>query len=93
MPIADGEARMVFSDDPPALTSFVSLNAREGQAVVCPLLRGRSPTRSVAPKQHRAPALTSFVSLNAREGQAVVCPLLRGRSPTRSVAPKQHRSL
>jgi len=27
--------------------------AREGQAVVCPLLRGRSPTRSVAPKQHR----------------------------------------
>src|SRR5258705_385816 len=26
--------------------------AREGQAVVCPLLRGRSPTRSVAPKQH-----------------------------------------
>jgi hypothetical protein len=29
--------------------------AREGQAVVCPLLRGRSPTRSVAPKQHRAP--------------------------------------
>ena len=27
--------------------------AREGQAVGCPLLRGRSPTRSVAPKQHR----------------------------------------
>src|SRR5258705_6037185 len=27
--------------------------AREGHAVVCPLLRGRSPTRSVAPKQHR----------------------------------------
>src|SRR5674476_399073 len=32
------------------------LHAREGadgQAVVCPLLRGRSPTRGVAPKQHR----------------------------------------
>src|SRR5450759_1485918 len=27
--------------------------AREGQAVVCPLLRGSSPTRGVAPKQHR----------------------------------------
>jgi hypothetical protein len=26
--------------------------AREGQAVVCPLLRGSSPTRGVAPKQH-----------------------------------------
>src|ERR1700685_3770748 len=25
----------------------------EGQAVVCPLLRGSSPTRWVAPKQHR----------------------------------------
>jgi hypothetical protein len=40
----------------PALTSFPHLNAREGadgQAVVCPLLRGSSPTRGVAPKQHR----------------------------------------
>src|SRR5450755_4733829 len=38
-----------------ALTSLVSFNARarEGQAVVCPLLRGRSPTRSVAPKPLR----------------------------------------
>ena len=39
-----------------ALTSFITLNAREGadgQAVVCPLLRGSSPTRGVAPKQHR----------------------------------------
>src|ERR1700692_2195810 len=41
---------------PPALTLLISLNAREGaegQAVVCPLLRGSSPTRAVAPKQHR----------------------------------------
>src|SRR5450631_739398 len=40
----------------PALTSFLYLSAREGadgQAVVCPLLRGSSPTRGVAPKQHR----------------------------------------
>ena len=37
----------------PALISFVTLTrAREGQAVV-PLLRGRSPTRSVAPKPLR----------------------------------------
>src|ERR1035437_890730 len=72
-------------------------NAREGadgQAVVCPLLRGSSPTRGVAPKQHRGPALTPFITLYAREGadgQAVVCPLLRGSSATRWVAPKQHR--
>src|SRR5450755_4305158 len=37
----------------PALTPISHPYAREGQAVVCPLLRGRSPTRSVAPKQHR----------------------------------------
>src|ERR1700688_455546 len=38
-----------------------ALRGREGaagQAVVCPLLRGSSPTRGVAPKQHRVPALT-----------------------------------
>jgi hypothetical protein len=38
----------------PALTLFL-YHAREGadgQAVVCPLLRGSSPTRGVAPKQH-----------------------------------------
>ena len=43
----------------PALTPFLTLNAREGadgQAVVCPLLRGSSPTRWVAPKQHRGAA-------------------------------------
>src|SRR5450759_3068202 len=81
---------------PPAEVPRVNLlchpYAREGQAVVCPLLRGSSPTRWVAPKQHRA-ALTAFLSHSAREGadgQAVVCPLLRGSSPTRGVAPKQH---
>src|ERR1035438_3529526 len=40
----------------PALTLFVTLYARagaDGQAGVCPLLRGSSPTRGVAPKQHR----------------------------------------
>src|ERR1019366_4156210 len=47
----------------PALTSFPYLSAREGadgQAVVCPLLRGRSPTRGVAPKQHRGPRVNLF---------------------------------
>src|ERR1022692_169256 len=40
----------------PALTLSLTLSAREGadgQAVVCPLLRGSSPTRGGAPKQHR----------------------------------------
>src|ERR1019366_6090204 len=40
----------------PALTSFYQPYARggaDGQAVVCPLLRGSSATRGVAPKQHR----------------------------------------
>src|SRR5271170_451015 len=39
----------------PAITLLLTLYAREGaagQAVVCPLLRGSSPTRAVAPKQH-----------------------------------------
>jgi alkylhydroperoxidase/carboxymuconolactone decarboxylase family protein YurZ len=45
----------------------------DGQAVVCPLLRGSSPTRGVAPKQHRAPALTPFITLYAREGAAARC--------------------
>src|SRR5674476_647348 len=30
-----------------------SREGADGQAVVCPLLRGSSPTRGVAPKQHR----------------------------------------
>src|SRR5271154_3355473 len=39
----------------PHVNSCYPLRAREGadgQAVVCPLLRGSSPTRAVAPKQH-----------------------------------------
>src|SRR4051794_40979454 len=40
-----------LSIEAPPFTPSVTLYAREGQAVVCPLLRGRSPTRSVAPKQ------------------------------------------
>jgi hypothetical protein len=41
----------------PRVNPFPHPYAREcadGQAVVCPLLRGSSPTRWVAPKQHRA---------------------------------------
>src|ERR1700693_2187940 len=44
----------------PRLSYLLPLRGREGaagQAVVCPLLRGSSPTRGVAPKRHRgAPA-------------------------------------
>src|ERR1035437_6483350 len=38
---------------PTRVNPFCHPYAREGQAVVCPLLRGSSPTRWVAPKQHR----------------------------------------
>src|SRR6202163_2212512 len=80
----------------PAFTLSVALSAREGadgQAVVCPLLRGSSPTRGVAPKQHRGSPRLPYLSPSREgaDGQAVVCPLLRGSSPTRWVAPKQHR--
>src|SRR5437763_829112 len=44
----------------PPFTPSVTLYAREGQPVVCPLLRGRSPTRSVAPKQPRASGVLSL---------------------------------
>src|ERR1700681_4876098 len=80
----------------PYLSPLRGREGADGQAVVCPLLRGSSPTRGVAPKQHRAPAFILSITLSAREGaagQAVVCPLLRGSSPTRGVAPKQHRGL
>ena len=59
------------------LSSPSSRASADGQAAVCPLRRGSSPTRGVAPKQHQVAAFTSFVTLNAREGadgQAVVCP-------------------
>src|SRR6202795_980176 len=48
--------------------------AREGQAVVCPLLRGSSPTRWVAPKQHRG--LRRAFSPTFRAGS--LYPLARG---------------
>src|SRR5204863_10172189 len=44
----------------PPLTPSVTLYAREGQAVVCPLLPGRWPTRSVAPKELRASGVLSL---------------------------------
>src|SRR3954451_1277936 len=50
----------------PPFTPSVTLYAREGQAVVCPLLRGRSPTRSVAPKQPRPPVHPFCHPLRAR---------------------------
>src|ERR1700684_465931 len=48
----------------PAFTLSITLRAREGaagQAVFCPLLRGSSPTRGGAPKQHRV-ARACFLS-------------------------------
>ena len=56
----------------PAFTLLSPLYAREGaagQAVVGPLLRGSSPTRGVAPKQHRAPAFTLLVTLIRARGR------------------------
>src|ERR1700676_5239517 len=37
----------------PYLSPLRGREGADGQAVVCPLLRGSSPTRGVAPKQHR----------------------------------------
>jgi S-formylglutathione hydrolase FrmB len=49
-----GGVVMIYWFRPPRVNPSCHPYAREGQAVVCPLLRGRSPTRSVAPKQPRA---------------------------------------
>src|ERR1700693_3010660 len=54
--------RFQLAEGDPRL-SYLSPLAREGadgQAVVCPLLRGSSPTRGVAPKQHRASGVLSL---------------------------------
>ena len=56
----------------PRLPYLSPLYAREGaagQAVVCPLLRGSSPTRGVAPKQHRDPALILSITLIRARGR------------------------
>src|SRR6202035_5070 len=48
---------------PPRFPFTPASRTREGaagQAVVCPLLRGSSPTRGVAPKQHRASGVLSL---------------------------------
>src|ERR1700722_19011991 len=53
----------------PRLALLSAIHAREGaagQAVVCPLLRGSSPTRGVAPKQHRGPRDWLFYQLYTR---------------------------
>jgi hypothetical protein len=49
-------------------TSAIAREGADGQAVVCPLLRGSSPTRGVAPKQHRGVrfAVTSAIRARAR---------------------------
>src|SRR5437763_8988252 len=59
-PLCRGSGRRTSPSCAPPFTPSVTLYAREGQAVVCPLLRGRSPTRSVAPKQPRASGVLSL---------------------------------
>src|SRR5436305_12345941 len=59
-PLCRGSGRRTSPSCTPPFTPSVPLYAREGQAVVCPLLRGRSPTRSVAPKQPRASGVLSL---------------------------------
>ena len=51
--------------------------------MVGPLLRGSSPTRGVAPKQHRAPAFTPFITLYARARRQAWSVRCYGVSPTR----------
>src|ERR1700674_1039924 len=89
-----GRAQTASGDAAFPISVTLTREGADGQAVVCPLLRGSSPTRGVAPKQHRGPAICSSITLTREgaDGQAVVCPLLRGSSPTRGVAPKQHRA-
>src|ERR1700722_14616997 len=48
-----GGVVMIYWFRVPRVNPSYQVHAREGQAVVCPLLRGRSPTRSVAPKPLR----------------------------------------
>ena len=58
-------------DDKPRVNLVYQPYAREGadgQAVVCPLLRGSSATRGVAPKQHRGPRVNLVYQPYAREG-------------------------
>src|SRR5664279_2855584 len=59
---ASGAPRYPFS-------SPLAREGADGQAVVCPLLRGRSPTRGVAPKQHRVAALTLSLGLTRARGR------------------------
>src|SRR3954451_23054018 len=65
-PLCRGSGRRTSPSCAPPFTPSVTLYAREGQAVVCPLLRGRSPTRSVAPKQPRPPVNPFCHPLRAR---------------------------
>jgi hypothetical protein len=61
----------------------------DGQAVVCPLLRGSSPTRWVAPKQHRGAAFNPSCWPQARARRAATV-ASRSRSRSRQVAYDPH---
>src|SRR4029077_1155437 len=73
-----GDVVMIYWFRRPRVNLFCHPYAREGQAVVCPLLRGRSPTRSVAPKQHRGPAFLSFITLTRARGPGRGLPVATG---------------
>src|SRR5450759_2371531 len=77
----------------PRVNPYCHLRAREGadgQAVVCPLLRGSSPTRWVAPKQHWPPALTPIVTyVRARALMARQCGVELTRPPLSARTSKQ----
>src|SRR3984957_10274882 len=61
----------------PAICSSITLTREgaDGQAVVCPLLRGSSPTRGVAPKQQGGSGVLSLRHF----GLVLFIPLARGR--------------
>src|SRR3977135_1262178 len=77
-----------FNDFEAPRYPFITLYARaDGQAVVCPLLRGSSSTRGVAPKQHRGPRVTlsspSTRALMARRWSARCYGVARPREGSR----------
>src|SRR5664280_525671 len=55
-----GRAKTASGPPRAPILSPLAREGADGQAVVCPLLRGSSPTRGVAPKQHRVSGVLSL---------------------------------
>jgi hypothetical protein len=67
--LSDWLHRKAHDETAPRFPFTSATRVREGaagQAVVCPLLRGSSPTRGVAPKQHRGAPRFPFTSATLR---------------------------